>query len=238
MTSATPRGNPLEVIARISKNRPAPTGPRCEMCGESIGEEHQHVVNTEQRSLLCSCRPCYLLFTAEGAALKYRAVPDRFLNFPDFSLGPGQWDELEIPVNLVFVFQNASMDGISAFYPGPAGATESTLPLTSWARVVAENPALSALQPDVEALLLRAPMRRGDGSPAGEHQQRPDYECFLVPIDSCYELIGRLRQVWRGFDGGTQARQQIEEYFTEIRVRSRPAPAPVAAASNDARVSR
>ncbi|MDQ6658328.1 MAG: DUF5947 family protein [Actinomycetota bacterium] len=214
MTSATPTGNPLEVIARVSRGRStAPAGPRCEMCGEPITDAHQHVVNTEQRSLLCTCRPCYLLFTAERAALKYRAVPDRFLTFPDFRLGPGQWDDLEIPVNLVFVFQNASLDSISAFYPGPAGATESTLPLTSWARVVAENPALGTLQPDVEALLLRAPLHGGSS-----------YECYLVPVDSCYELIGRLRQVWRGFDGGTQARQQIDNYFAEIRLRSRPAP--------------
>ena len=214
MSSPTARGNPLEVIARISRARPRQdAGPRCEMCGEPITHTHQHVVNTEQRSLLCACRPCYLLFTAEGAALKYRAVPDRFLSFPDFRLGPGQWDDLEIPVGLVFVFQNSAMTGISAFYPGPAGATESTLPLTAWGRVLADNPALQTLRPDVEALLLRAP-----GPTAGM------YECYLVPIDSCYELIGRLRQVWRGFDGGSEARAQIEDYFASIRVRSRPAP--------------
>ena len=214
MSPPASRGNPLEVIARISRTRPrADVGPRCEMCGEPITESHQHVVNTEQRSLLCACRPCYLLFTAEGAALKYRAVPDRFLSFPDFRLGPGQWDDLEIPVGLVFVFQNSAMTRISAFYPGPAGATESTLPLTAWDRTLTENPSLGVLRPDVEALLLRAPGRPGDR-----------YECFLVPIDSCYELIGRLRQVWRGFDGGSEARQQIEDYFESIRARCRPAP--------------
>ncbi len=221
--SPTPRGNPLEVITRISRTRPRQdTGPRCEMCGEPITHTHQHVVNTEQRSLLCACRPCYLLFTAEGAALKYRAVPERFLCFPDFRLGAGQWDDLEIPVGLVFVFQNSAMTSISAFYPGPAGATESTLPLLAWDRVVAENPSLRALAPDVEALLLRAPVRPGDR-----------YECFLVPIDSCYELIGRLRQVWRGFDGGAEGRAQIEEYFASIRDRSRPAPSSLAANSLD-----
>ena len=47
------------------------------------------------------------------------------------------------------------------------------------------------------------------------------YQCFLVPIDSCYELIGRLRQVWRGFDGGTEARTRIEEYFAAIAARAR-----------------
>ena len=214
MTTGQPRGNPLDVIARISKSRrPSADGPRCEMCGGSIDAKHQHVVNTEQRSLLCACRPCYLLFTAERATLKFRAVPDRYLSFPDFRLGPGHWDDLEIPVGLVFVFQNSALDGISAFYPGPAGATESTLPLTAWDRVVAENPALRALLPDIEALLLRAPVRSGEG-----------YQCYLVPIDSCYELIGRLRQVWRGFDGGTEARAVIDEYFAAVRKRCRVAP--------------
>jgi hypothetical protein len=118
------------------------------------------------------------------------------------------------------------MTSISAFYPGPAGATESTLPLTAWDRVVAENPALRALRPDVEALLLRSPVRPGDR-----------HECFLVPIDSCYELIGRLRRVWRGFDGGSQARQQIEDYFGLVRARCRPAPA-VPTATADGQVVR
>ncbi len=190
------------------------------MCGEPITQAHQHIVNTEQRSLLCACRPCYLLFTAERAELKYRAVPDRYLSFPDFRLGAGEWDDLEIPVGLVFVFQNSAMDAVSAFYPGPAGATESTLPLTAWHQVTRANPALQQLLPDVEALLLRAPARGGG-----------EYECFLVPIDSCYELIGRLRQVWRGFDGGTEAREQIAEYFEQIGRRSRPAPDPLRASA-------
>lgn len=215
MTERTgaPRRNALDVIARITQGRPArPPGPRCEMCGEPITEEHQHCVNVEQRTLLCSCRPCYLLFTAEGAAIKFRAVPDRYLRFPDFELGPGIWDALEIPVGLVFVFHNSTMGRVAAFYPGPAGATESMLPLDAWASVVAANPDLSALRPDVEALLLRA---------------RPDdsaYDCFLVPVDSCYELIGRLRQGWRGFDGGSEARGQIEDYFAEVARRSKVAP--------------
>ena len=38
-------------------------------------------------------------------------------------------------------------------------------------------------------------------------------ECFLVPIDVCYELVGRLRRVWRGFDGGQDARREIDDFF-------------------------
>ena len=203
---------PLDVIARITRSRRPVQGERCEMCGEPIGDTHQHVVNVERRSLLCACRPCYLLFTAEDAALSYRAVPDRYLSFTDLRMGRSHWEALEIPVGLAFVFRHSGMDRWVAFYPGPAGATESLLPLTAWDGVLAANPAMTTARPDVEALLLRAKLLRATAD---------TYQCFLVPIDSCYELIGRLRQVWRGFDGGTEARTRIEEYFAAIAARAR-----------------
>jgi len=43
-----------------------------------------------------------------------------------------------------------------------------------------------------------------------------------VPIDACYELVGGIRQHWRGFDGGEDARLQIDRFFTHLRERSRP----------------
>jgi hypothetical protein len=184
------------------------------MCDGPIPEAHQHVVDLSSRTLMCTCRACYLLFTAEGAELRYRAVPDRYLSFPDFRLGPGQWDELEIPVGLAFFFHNSSLGRTVAFYPGPAGATESELPLDAWSSVLSENPQLSAMRPDVEALLVRTP-GRGSG----------EVTCHLVPIDACYELVGQLRSVWRGFDGGQDARATIEAFFAKVAARSKPAPA-------------
>ncbi|MEN3263206.1 DUF5947 family protein [Pseudonocardia sp.] len=184
------------------------------MCDAPIAEAHQHVVDLTSRSLMCTCRACYLLFTAEGAQLRYRAVPDRYLSFPDFQLGPGQWDQLEIPVGLAFFFHNSGQGRTVAFYPGPAGATESELPLDAWSSVLSENPQLSAMRPDVEALLVRTP-GRGSG----------EVTCHLVPIDACYELVGQLRSVWRGFDGGQDARATIEAFFAKVAARSKPAPA-------------
>jgi hypothetical protein len=192
---------------------PAPAGEVCEMCDVAIPESHQHVVDVTNRSLMCTCRACYLLFTAEGAHLRYRAVPDRYLCFPEFRLGPGQWDQLEIPVGLAFFFHNSSMGRTIAFYPGPAGATESELPLEAWTSVLADNPQLRLVAPDVEALLVRTP-GRGSG----------EISCYLVPIDSCYELVGQLRAVWRGFDGGQEARERIDAFFSQVASRSRPAP--------------
>jgi hypothetical protein len=206
---------PLPALLRriAARPPPAPAGEVCEMCDVAIAEEHQHVVDVTNRSLMCTCRACYLLFTAEGAHLRYRAVPDRYLSFPDFRLGPGQWDQLEIPVGLAFFFRNSSLGRTIAFYPGPAGATESELPLGAWTSVLADNPQLRMMAPDVEALLVRTP-GRGSG----------DITCYLVPIDSCYELVGQLRAVWRGFDGGQEARERIGAFFARVASRSKPAP--------------
>jgi hypothetical protein len=210
-----PNASALAVLQRITTSRPLPpTGERCEMCAEPITETHSHVVNLASRGLMCTCRGCYLLFTAEKAELRYRAVPQRYLSFPDFRLLPEQWEALEIPVALAFFFANSVLDRTVAFYPGPAGATESELPLGAWNDVVAANPALRVLAPDVEALLVRAPDR-----------ERTGFDCHLVPVDACYELVGRLRRVWRGFDGGRDARDQMAEFFSDVEARSRPAPA-------------
>ncbi|MEJ7744131.1 MAG: DUF5947 family protein [Nocardioidaceae bacterium] len=208
----------MAALRRITSTRPAPvTGERCEMCAEPIADAHQHVVNLESRALMCTCRGCYLLFTAERAELRYRAVPDRYLSFPEFTLGPGQWDELEIPVGLAFLFRNSMQGRTVAFYPGPAGATESELPLEAWGSVVAANPQLGVLEPDVEALLIRAPDRR-------RRQGSSDFTCHVVPIDACYELVGQLRQLWRGFDGGQDAHNAMDSFFEMVSARSRPAP--------------
>jgi hypothetical protein len=213
VTALRPGGSSaLAGLRRIISERPAPVvGERCEMCAEPITDDHPHVVNLESRALMCTCRGCYLLFTAEDAQLRYRAVPDRYLSFPDFTLNARQYDELEIPVGLAFLFNSSVLNRTVAFYPGPAGATESELPLEAWTRVVEANPQLSVLRADVEALLLRGTDRDSE------------FSCHLVPIDACYALVGQLRRLWRGFDGGTEAHQAMDDFFAEIAARSRPA---------------
>jgi Family of unknown function (DUF5947) len=214
---------PLALLRRIAaRPPPAPVEESCEMCDAAIAEEHQHVVDLVNRSLMCTCRACYLLFTAEGAQQRYRAVPDRYLGFTGFRLGPGQWDQLEIPVGLAFFFHNSSQDRTIAFYPGPAGATESELPLEAWSAVMADNPELGTMAPDVEALLVRT-SARGSGA----------VSCYLVPIDACYELVGRLRSVWRGFDGGQEARATIDAFFEKVAARSTPVPVAEPGAARD-----
>jgi hypothetical protein len=204
--------SPYDVLSRITGNRRArqPAGQRCEMCSEAIADEHQHVVNVAGRQLMCVCRGCYLLFTDSNAELRYRAVPDRYLAFPDFALDRRAWEALQIPVGLAFFFRNSALDRTVAFYPGPAGATESQLDLGAWAAISAAEARVDLLADDVEALLIRVPSDTEDGRP----------ECYLVPIDACYELAGGLRKLWRGFDGGQEARAFIDEFFATLAARS------------------
>jgi hypothetical protein len=70
----------------------------------------------------------------------------------------------------------------------------------------------------VEALLVRV---RDDDSENAEGAQPQSY---LVPIDACYEFVGRLRMLWRGFDGGQQARQFIDGFFSQIAARAAETP--------------
>jgi hypothetical protein len=211
-----PVTDPLGVLQRIRRPRPTPSAAaatpveeRCDLCNEPLAADHGHLVDLESRSLRCACRGCHLLFTAGGAGgRRYRAVPDRYRAVAGFQLSATQWDALQIPVGVAFFFRNSTLDRVVPFYPGPAGATESELSLDTWEQVAAAEPALATLEPDVEALLVRLDRERGTP------------ECFIVPIDACYELVGRLRRSWRGFDGGREARDELDAFFARVRQRA------------------
>jgi hypothetical protein len=185
------------------------------MCSEAIADEHQHVVDVTGRQLMCVCRACYLLFTDSDADLRYRAVPDRYLAFPDFALDRRTWEALQIPVGVAFFFTNSALARTVAFYPGPAGATESELDLDAWNAISGADSRVGLLADDVEALLVRVP--EADSADDGESSQPQSY---LVPIDACYEFVGRLRILWRGFDGGQEARAFIDSFFSQIKARA------------------
>jgi hypothetical protein len=222
---------PADVLKRFTRPRSLDEDQEvCEMCGEVIAHEHPHVVNVESRSLLCTCRGCYLLFTQEGAAGgKYRAVPDRYLYDPAFRLSESQWDDIQIPVSMAFFFINSSMERFVSFYPSPAGATESLLDLGAWTEVIRANPQVPDLAPDVEAILLNKvdagwprPDRKTDaGWPRPDRKTEERFECFLVPIDACYELVGLVKVHWKGFAGGEKVWEEVTAFLDRLRDRGR-----------------
>jgi hypothetical protein len=186
--------------------QPAPE--RCALCGAMVPEEHRHLVDPEKRSLECACTACALLFDRPGAGDgRLRAVPRRYLTDRDHAVDSAAWDRLQIPVGVVFLFHDTALERLVAFYPSPAGATQSELDPADLAAVGQCTRLAALLEPDVEALLVR---RTNSG-----------YACFLVPIDICYELVGRMRLHWHGFDGGAKARAELEEFFARVEQRAR-----------------
>jgi hypothetical protein len=226
-------GQPPARAAALSSIRPGiqpaqdPTAARsetCEFCAEEVPVSHGHVADLERSSLMCACRACYLLFTHDQAGLpgpsagrgRYRAIPDRYRTDPDHPVSGADWDRLEIPVGLAFFLRSSARDTVIGFYPSPAGVTECRLDLGTWHDLAATHPILAAAEPDVEAVLIT---RGGSGS-TGTGSDSADVECFIVPIDACYELAGLMRLHWHGFDGGTEARNHIAEFLGRVRSRA------------------
>jgi hypothetical protein len=184
---------------------PAPVEEEhCDLCNEPVAPAHRHLLDLHSRRILCTCRACAILFDSSAAgAGHYRLVPDGVRFLADFELDEALWQSLAIPVEMAFFFESSAAERVVAFYPSPVGATESLLELAAWQDLVARNPVLAELEPDVEALLVN----RTKG--AREH--------WLVPVDRCYALVGLIRQGWRGFGGGHEVWEEIGRYFDGLR---------------------
>nr|WP_323447799.1 DUF5947 family protein [Streptomyces sp. YSPA8] len=214
---------------------PAPARPeRCGLCGLRLAPGHRHLADTTGRALVCACTACALLFQRPDAAQgRYLPLPERFLTDTgadtdpdadtdrdtgadghsgtgpgDGAIGEAQWAALRIPVSTAFVLRDSALGRPVLCYPSPAGATEADLDESAWRTVFGANRLAAALRPDVEALLLRRTPRR--------------VHCYLVPVDLAYELVGRMRLRWHGFDGGAEARAELDAFFAALQERARP----------------
>lgn len=194
-------------LLQILRRPPADPAGRCDVCGGEILEAHDHLVDLRARALRCACRACYLLFTHEGAGGgRLRAVPQRYVHVPDLGSAGDPLDTLDLPIGLAFFFRSSVNGRVGAFYPGPAGATESELPLDAWQALAAAVPVLASMATDVEALIVRRRDSRTDA--------------FIVPIDVSYELVGRIRVHWRGLGGGDEASGAIDDFFARVAERA------------------
>ncbi len=204
---------PFDVLRQFARKRETrPPTEQCELCSDEIATEHRHLLELSKRELICVCRPCSVLFGDPGAGgRKYWLVPSRYLFMPDFQMTDEQWDNLMIPVNMVYMFHSTLAKRVMAFYPSPAGAMESMLDLEGWEELVSSNPILNELEPDVEALLINRVQNRG-GDNYREH--------YIVPIDVCYELVGLIRLNWKGLSGGDDVWKAIADFFARQRAKA------------------
>jgi hypothetical protein len=200
-------GNPgltaLNSLRRFTRSRPV--RERCELCDAELAVDHSHLVELSSRRLICACEACAILFHGQ-AVTKYRRVPRRVRFLPDFRLTDAAWEGLQLPISLAFFLHSTPAGRVVAFYPSPAGATESPVTLEAWQALVDENPVLGEFEPDVEALLV--------------NRVAAARECYRVGIDECYRLVGLLRTHWRGLSGGQAAWDEIARFFGELKERS------------------
>lgn len=210
--SGTLASSKLRSLARRSAREREAALEHCELCGSPIPTDHRHLLSMESRELVCTCRPCSLLFDKSGAAMgRYKLVPDRRLAIGDFRLDDLAWEDLRLPVDIAFFVRSTAAERVQAFYPGPMGATESMLRLEAWQALEAANPVLSTLEDDVEALLVN----RARPTAPRRH--------WLVPMDECFGLVGLIRTHWRGLTGGKVVWQELGRFFDGLDGRSRPA---------------
>jgi hypothetical protein len=202
---------PFSTLRRLARQRSGSAKvEQCELCSAPLSPDHQHLIEPATRRLSCACDPCALLFDQPTGG-RYRRVGRQVRMLTDFVISDDQWDNLLVPINMAFFFYNTPAGKIGAFYPSPAGATESLLSLDAWDNIVLANPLLRTMEPDVEALLAnRLGAMRGFAAA----------EYYLAPIDVCFELVGLIRTHWRGLSGGTEVWQHLTQFFADLRRRS------------------
>jgi hypothetical protein len=207
LTPASQNDRAFAALRQFVRKRP--TVECCEMCSTPLPGEHQHLIEPAARKIVCACDPCAILFSGQSV-MKYRRIPRRIRALPDFQMTESQWDGLMIPIELAFFFKSGDPAKVNAFYPGPAGATESLLSLEMWGDIEAENPQLQQMEPEVEALIAN---RVGVGRGAAA-------QYYVVPIDECYKLVGLIRLHWHGLSGGTEVWREVGKFFLSLNERA------------------
>jgi hypothetical protein len=206
--TTTASSSRLRALAKRSAAEVQAAQEHCDLCSAPIPADHRHLLDLRNRELMCCCVPCKLLFDRGAAGGgHYRLIPDRRLEITDFELDDATWETLRIPVDMAFFFHNTEAERVMAFYPSPVGATESLLELRAWSDLEEANPVLSALEPDVEALLV--------------NRARGVRSHWIVPIDDCYDLVGMIRLRWKGLTGGKEVWAEIEHFFERLGRRAR-----------------
>lgn len=193
----------ISKLRKIAVPLPEREIERCIFCGRDLPGDHRHLVDISSMKFMCTCEVCMITMVEKE---NFKTLPTRYHQLEGFNLPDGLWSDFLIPVNMAFFVENTARNGTVAYYPAPTGATESKLKMEPWNELQQLNPVLNGLIPDLEALLIN----RLDDS--GQY--------YIVPIDSCYKLIGMIRMTWKGIFGGSEVNNVIREFFNELKQKS------------------
>jgi len=195
-----PRQNAVASLQRFVR-RPQTRVEVCELCATALRAGHQHLLELDKRRVTCACDACVILFNG-NARQRYKRIPRDVIRLNEFAMDDQEWESLLIPINLAYFVQNSDAGRVTAQYPSPGGAMESSLDLEYWNAIVERNPVLKEFEADVEALLVN---RIGDS---------PRY--YRAPIDQCFRLVGIIRTRWHGLSGGSEVWKEIDSYFRQL----------------------
>ena len=223
---AVPRraGADMSPAARRRPRRPAPADrprhpaaaepppeERCEMCGVAIAERARPRRGHPGPPAALRLPP--LLPAVQRRRGRWRPLPWRgrrpSASSTTWSSTEADWAALQIPVELAFFLSQGDPPTYAAFYPGPSGATESTLDL---ARVAATS------SPPTPPWRPSSPTSRRYCCAT----TTPASRCYVTPVDVCYELVGIVRAHWVGLAGGAEVWARIDAFFDGLARRERP----------------
>jgi hypothetical protein len=202
---ALARMRTLAQSGSVSKDTAArtPSQERCDVCHTTIPDDHRHLIHLEERRIVCACEACWALHSGDA---EYRPTGMRTLWLEQLQCDEETWGRFQIPIGLAFFMRSSVTGGVVAFYPSPAGATESELSLEAWDALAALNPVLKELDPDAEALVVN---RLSDPR-----------QYVIAPIDDCYALVGLIKARWEGISGGDALKEAVPAFFESMRRRA------------------
>ena len=214
--------DPLAVLQRIREAGRAPSPrPRrcCELCTEPIARRAQppgRPAHADAAVRLPGLLPA-LRLRWRRRRLTSAAFPSATSPSPDFELTPAQWDRLQIPVERGLLLPELVARPGGRLLPGPGRRHR--------VRAAARRLGRGGRRPPAAG--LHAARRRGvpRASPVGGARAVPTAtadgtECYIVPIDACYELVGHLRLLWRGFDGGHRGQREARRVLRRRAARA------------------
>lgn len=169
----------------------------CELCAADVRSGHRHLLQLEQRRIVCVCESCW----DRGARdAEFRQTNARVEWLEDFRLPEHVWAALGPPAGIAMFVRSSTAGRMVALNPR-ASTVESELADADWAQLASDNPALEKLEPDAEALIVD---RLG---------RTPRH--LIAPIDACNRLVGLVQSRTREPELGPA----LDDFFYGLRRR-------------------
>lgn len=181
---------------------PQPIEANCDLCGTSMAEDHRHLLQLDERQIVCVCESCWALRSGDA---EFRPVGSRVIWLDSLDLPDDLWARFGIPIGLAFFLRSGG--GVVAFYPSPAGATEKEIDAGVFSELEERNPRVRELDVESEVLIVDR---------LGEQMRSA-----IAPTDEAYRLVGLVKANWRGISGGPVLQDAVDGFFEGLREKAK-----------------